>query len=639
MASSKLNLDAIFAPLLWSGTRYYLLVSSLLAVIGFGAYAYYVQLTTGLGVTGMRSVVSWGFYIINFVFMIGISHAGTLISAILRVANADWRKPITRMAESITVMAILVAAFLPLLDLGRPDRIANVFLFARLQSPLTWDFISIGTYLIGSIIYLYLPLIPDLAACRDSLQGASGLRRWLYTKLSLGWTGTEEQEHRLKRAIKVMAIIIIPVAVSVHSVVSWDFAMTLRVEWHNALFAPYFVTGAIFSGIATIMLVMAAFRRAYHLEQFIQLKHFLYLGYIMLVVDVAMIYFTISEFLVAGYGGEVLDTTYLFLLLWGPYAPLFWFQIVGGLIVPAAIVAVPRMRKIKWLVVAALLVDMGMWAERFLIIVPAMATPQLPYQLGTYWPTWVEVSIVSATLSAFALLLVVFGKVFPVVSLWEVAERETSLGQEGSHEAEAHILPVPSAPSLPSSTRRSFVRTSALSVVGFALGWAAYTYALKAAPHTAEARGTSSGAIGIPLSNLGEVTSLEAARSKATFPVSAPKWLPDDASLQEVRISGDGRLVALLYASLRLQPLPIYGERIALAIIQSEDVDGGPPAYLPRDNIVNLDGQAYLAREPASSVSGEPGRLQWWTKRTRHTILSPLPSSEMIKVARSMEVL
>jgi len=420
----------LFGALMKSGRGYYGFLVFLVAVIVWGIYAYSLQLRYGLVVTGMREPVLWGLYISNFVFFIGISHAGTLISAILRVTNAEWRRPITRMAEAITVMAISVGALFPIIDLGRPDRIPNIFIFGRIQSPILWDFASIFTYLAGSLIYLYLPLIPDIAEVRDKLPEASRWKKLLYSKLSLGWIGSKSQKTALQKGIGAMAIIIIPVAVSVHTVVSWIFAMTLRVGWHSTMLGPYFVTGAIFSGIASIIIAMAIFRRVYHLEEFIKPVHFKNLGLMLLVLDIAILYFTIGEYLTVLYGGRTSELAWMGTLFAGRYWPYFWFMIVGSFIVPALLIGFPQTRTIKGIVAAAVLVDVGMWIERFLIVVPSLTVPQIPGAQGMeglYNPTWVEWSITAAAFAGFILLFAIFSKLFPLASLWEMSEaRETT---------------------------------------------------------------------------------------------------------------------------------------------------------------------------------------------------------------------
>lgn len=418
----------LLRPLVQSRFTYYAFVASLLLIVGLGAYAYYTQLELGLGVTGMRNMVLWGLYISNFVFFIGISHAGTLISAVLRISGAEWRRPITRMAESITVMALIVGAMFPLVDLGRPDRIMNLILYGRIQSPIIWDFISIATYLTGSIVYLYLPLIPDIAECRDRLNQVSGLRKWVYSRLSLKWVNTDSQRKILQKCIGIMAVLIIPIAVSVHTVVSWIFSMTLRVGWHSAIYGPYFVVGAIFSGIATIIVAMGFFRKIYHLENYLTVKHFKYLGYLLLTLDVALIYFTISEYLTVGYVGGVPEADWLSTLFVGQYSPYFWSMFVVGFIIPAFIVGIPKTRTIIWIVVAAAFADIGMYIERFLIVIPTLATPEIPQlgQWGSYTPTWVELSITAAAFAGFILLYTLFSKMFPIVSSWELSENQVT---------------------------------------------------------------------------------------------------------------------------------------------------------------------------------------------------------------------
>lgn len=409
--------------------RFYLWIGILSTIIAWGVYAYIHQIRNGLVVTGMRDYVFWGVYITNFVFFIGISHAGTLISAILRVTGAEWRRPITRMAEAITVFALMVGAPMVLIDLGRIDRILNIFAYGRLQSPLVWDVICITTYLAGSLLYLYLPLIPDIAVLRDRFPNLSGWRKKIYTIFSLNWKGNELQKKKLEKCIGIMAVLIIPIAVSVHTVVSWIFGMTFRPGWHSTIFGPYFVIGAIFSGTAGIITAMAIFRRVYHLEEYITPRHFKSLGILMLALDFMYIYFTFSEYLTAGYSAEKPDVFLLGLLFSGSYSLQFWAMAVIGLFIPAILVSFPKTRTIKGIVVASLLVNIGLWLKRYVIIIPTLSSPFLPIQ-GVPWewahynPTWVEWSITAAAFAMFALLYSVFSKIFPIVSVWETREGE-----------------------------------------------------------------------------------------------------------------------------------------------------------------------------------------------------------------------
>ena len=283
--------DALIRPITHTGKGFYYSVAILLAIIIWSAYTYIMQVVLGLGVTGLTQQISWGFYIINFVFFIGISHAGTLISAILRLSKAEWRRPITRMAEVITAIVLAIGGIHPILDLGRPDRILNIFTSGRLQSPLLWDVTSITAYFAASTVYLFLPLIPDIAILRD--RGVQP--QWLYKFLAWGWEGTERQHKTLERAINILMIMVIPIAISVHTVISYIFAMTTQPGWHSTIFGPYFVVGAIFSGIAALLIVMIAFRKAFHLEGYLKEIHFKYLSMLLLVMSLLWFYFTFSD--------------------------------------------------------------------------------------------------------------------------------------------------------------------------------------------------------------------------------------------------------------------------------------------------------------------------------------------------------
>ncbi|NHZ70793.1 MAG: polysulfide reductase, partial [Proteobacteria bacterium] len=289
-------------PTLRTTYPYWIWLSFLILIVGNGVYQYSKQWRYGLVVTDMRDRISWGLYITAFVFFIGISHAGTLISAILRASKASWRAPVTRIAEFITAVALLVGASFVLIDMGRPERIFNVYLFGRWQSPIMWDVMAITTYLTASIIYLYAPMIPDLALFRDRLSDKVGrVRRFIYETLAIDWIGTPKQFRLLGKAISIMMLIIIPIAVSVHTVVSWIFSMTLRSGWNSSIFGVLFVAGAIFSGVATLILVMAVLRRIYHWEEYLTQKHFLYLGYLLAAFGAFMVYVNINEYLTEGF--------------------------------------------------------------------------------------------------------------------------------------------------------------------------------------------------------------------------------------------------------------------------------------------------------------------------------------------------
>jgi molybdopterin-containing oxidoreductase family membrane subunit len=427
MSDSLLVERRIIASLSETGWKFHLAASVLLLVVGIGVWQYVRQLTIGLATTGMNRSVYWGVYMANFVFFTGISMAGTLISAILRVMGAEWRRPITRCAEVITVFGILFGALSVLVDLGRPDRVLNVILHGRLQSPIAWDVFCINLYLAGSLTYLYLPLIPDVATLRDRRVEP----QILYRLLAIGYTGTARQKKILETGISIMAVLIIPIAVSVHTVVSYIFATTLQPGWHSTIFGPYFVVGAIFSGIAALMIAMAIIRKAYHLEGVLKDVHFNNLALVLLATCCLIIYFTFNIYLVEITGDEPFVMKSVMEKVAGRYTLPFWGMILGGFILPAVILAFPRGRSVTGCVVASVLILVAMWLERFLIVVPTLMHPRMPWPEGLYTPTWTEWAITAGCVAAFALLYMAFTKVFPIVSMWEV--------NEGIEEALPHV--------------------------------------------------------------------------------------------------------------------------------------------------------------------------------------------------------
>jgi molybdopterin-containing oxidoreductase family membrane subunit len=416
--------EVLFKPIYHSGKGFYILGAALLAVFLFGVVMYIRQLVYGLGETGMNQPVTWGFYIISFVFFIGISHAGTLISAILRLSKAEWRRPITRMAEVITGIVLVIGGLHPIIDLGRPDRIMHIFERGRLQSPLLWDLTSITAYFTASTIYLYLPLIPDIALLRDR----GGRFNKLYKILAWGYDGTEKQKHVLERAISILMVMVIPIAISVHTVISWIFSMTLQPGWHSTIFGPYFVVGAIFSGIAALIIVMIVFRKAYHFEDYLKEIHFKYLGTLLLVMSLLWFYFTFAEYLTTFYGHEPVEMRVFLYKFTGGYAPYFWLMVICNFIIPLILLSNKKTKTIPGLLAASIAVTIGMWLERLIVVVPSLANPRLPFQTGIYIPSLTEISLFAAAASAFVLGFMAFSKLFPLISIWEIKEgREESV--------------------------------------------------------------------------------------------------------------------------------------------------------------------------------------------------------------------
>ena len=411
--------DAQLFEHIWkSGKGFYITVSILGALVLWGLYAYITQYRTGLTVTGLSRQIFWGVYITNFVFFIGISHAGTFISAVLRVLKAEWRRPISRLSELTTVFILMFGVGSVLIDLGRPDRMLYAIRYANFQSPLLWDVCSISLYLTVSSICLYLALIPDIALLRD----LGGRREWFYRFLSLGWTGVENQHRRLERAINFMSILVIPVMITVHTVVSFVFAMTIQPLWHSGIFGPYFVVGAIFSGVASVIVVMAVLRKAYHLESYIKPVHFNNIGIFLMAMTLLWFYFTFAENITIVYGNEPVHMAIFWSKISGKFAPLFWLHFILCFVIPLPILAVRKCRTIRGTVVASISIILGMWLERFVIIVPTLTNQRMPVEGAFYIPTWVEWSILAGCISLFMLLYTLFTKVFPIVPIWEIRE-------------------------------------------------------------------------------------------------------------------------------------------------------------------------------------------------------------------------
>jgi molybdopterin-containing oxidoreductase family membrane subunit len=397
---------------------FYVTLSILALFIGLATVAYVFQLRHGLGVTGLSRQIFWGVYITNFVFFIGISHAGALIAAILRLSKAEWRRPITRAAEIITVLALSFGVLNIIIDLGKPERVFNIIRYPQPQSPLVWDIIAVTVYLTASSFYLYLALIPDIAYLRD-------LRvkpRWLYQTLSVGWKGTERQLSLFKKSSGFMAVLVIPVAVTVHTVISFIFAMTIQPMWHSAVLAPYFVVGAIFSGIASLILVMTVVRYAYKLQDYVKPAHFNNLGILLLVMALLWLYFTITEHLTAFYGNEPVHMTVFWSKFTGEYAILFWPMFFLCFVIPFSILCTKKFRTISGTTVASIAVLIGMWLERYTIIVPTLTSQRLAIGQPIYLPTWIEWSILAGSISFFVFLFILFTKLFPIISVSEVRE-------------------------------------------------------------------------------------------------------------------------------------------------------------------------------------------------------------------------
>ena len=400
-----------------------------------GLYALYVQITEGHSVTGMRDNVVWGLYIANFIFFIGISYAGAIISGFLHLFHVEWRKPIIRIAELITVIATIIGPLYILLCVGRLDRLDHLIIYGRLQSPITWDVLAISTYLIGSIIFLYLALIRDFAILSRADLDVSNWKKKLYKFFSLGFTNSPEQRKKLEQATTVLALLIIPTAIIVHSVLSWIFGMTLRPGWHSTIFGPYFVLAAIYSGTGVLVIAMWAFRKLYKLEKYIVEKHFVYLSYLLMVLAAGYGYFTFSEYLTDWYSSEKWSSELIEKLFnLKEFGWWFYFANFGGILLPLIVLAIPKMRNINTITAVSAVLVFAMWVKRYLIIVPTLETTLLPMQdtrmeYVHYSATWVEWALTFAGIAMFFLMFKLASKFVPIVPVWETSEyldKETS---------------------------------------------------------------------------------------------------------------------------------------------------------------------------------------------------------------------
>ena len=399
-------------------------VAALLVICAIGLFAYYRQLSKGLVVTSMRDYVSWGIYISNFVFFVAISLVGSLITAVLRLSDVHWSTPLTRIAEIIAVSAITFASLIIIVDMGRPERFYNLFIHGRLQSPIMWDVIVITTYFFVSILLLYFPLLPDLAILMKFKEKTGARLNKLYTFLGSFWKNTPGQVHISERAIGILSITIIPVAFAIHTVTSWLFATTYRPGWDSTNFGAYFISGAFLVGAGGVVVAMYVFRKAYHLEKYIKDDHFDKMGKVVVLLALLYLYFNVNEFLVPAFKMKKSEEEHLLGLFTGEFAPVFWFAITTAMIIPILILLFKKGRKPLPAFVAGLLVVIGSWFKRYLIVTPTLLHPFLPMQdvpdsYRHYFPSWEEWAIAIGSLAGALLIITIFARIFPIIPIQE----------------------------------------------------------------------------------------------------------------------------------------------------------------------------------------------------------------------------
>lgn len=419
----------ILRPLQTSGMWGKIWIAFLVVILLIGCYAYYIQLKHGLIVTGLRDYATWGIYISNFVFFVAISLVGALISSVLRLTNFTWYRPLTRIAEIIAVAGVVWAGLIIIIDMGRPDRILNLFLHPRIQSPILWDVVVISTYLTTSVLLLYLPLLPGIAICRNTLTNKPKWQRWMYKFLALGWNGTPEQWKIMKKSIAILCVVIIPLAISIHTVTSWLFATTLRPGWDSTNFGPYFVAGAFLAGTACVIIGMYVFRKAYKLEKYLTDEHFGYMAKLLVFLAFVYAYFNINEYFVPYYKMRGPEAKLLTSLFSGQFSGLYWSAQILGMALPAVLLMFKRFRKPLPVTLIAIPVVVFAWVKRYLIVTPILVNPYLPIQnvpksWMNYFPSWIEIAIVSASLAGVLLIITLFSRFFPIISIWETLENE-----------------------------------------------------------------------------------------------------------------------------------------------------------------------------------------------------------------------
>ena len=399
-------------------------VIGLLAVCALGAFAYGRQLYYGLEVTGLRDYVSWGIYISNFVFFVAISLVGSLITAVLRLTNVHWSTPLTRIAEIIAVSAITFASLIIIVDMGRPERFYNLFLHGRLQSPIIWDVIVITTYFFISLLLLYFPLLPDLKIMIAFKERNGKWLQKLYEILGSFWKNKPAQFKITNKAINILSISIIPVAFAIHTVTSWLFATTYRPGWDSTNFGAYFISGAFLVGSGGVLIAMYVFRTHYKLEKYITDDHFDRMGKVVVLLALLYLYFNVNEFLVPAFKMKKSEEEHLLGLFTGEFAPVFWFAIFTAMIIPIGILLFKKGRRPKAAFIAGILVVVGSWFKRYMIVTPTLLHPFLPMHdvpanYKHYFPTWEEWSIAGGSLAGALLVITFFARIFPIIPIHE----------------------------------------------------------------------------------------------------------------------------------------------------------------------------------------------------------------------------
>jgi molybdopterin-containing oxidoreductase family membrane subunit len=400
-------------------------IAILIAIILIGTFAYYRQLKYGLIVTAMRDYTSWGIYISNFVFFVAVSLVGSLVSSILKLSKADWATPLTRISEIIAISAIICASIIIIIDMGRPDRFINVFIHGRIQSPIIWDVIIIATYLVISLLLLYISLIPDIALCRDRIINVPAWQKKLYKITAINWTGEKRQYEIIFQVSRILILMVIPVAFAIHTITSWLFATTWRPGWDSTNLGPYFVSGAFMVGAAVIIIAMYFIQKYHRLHEYITDRHFDNMGKLLVMLSLVYLYFNVNEFLGPIFKMVGVEGEHITELFFGKYAFMYWLVQFFGLILPIVALIIKQARKPLPIMIISIFVILGAWFKRFLIVIPSLQHPYLPIQdvdesYRHYIPTWEEWSITFAGFAGVLMIITIIIKLFPVIPIWEL---------------------------------------------------------------------------------------------------------------------------------------------------------------------------------------------------------------------------
>ncbi|RED44725.1 NrfD/PsrC family molybdoenzyme membrane anchor subunit [Seonamhaeicola aphaedonensis] len=410
----------------------------LIALIVIGLIAYIDQLIKGQEVTNMRDYALWGIYISNFVFFVATSFVGTVTVAILRLTNNSWRTPLVRIAEIIALAAIIMAGITIIIDMARPDRLLNLFIHARLQSPITWDVVIIPTYIVISLLLLYFPLIPDFAILKNHFKQSNSRWSKIYGKLALNWTGSIPQKILQEKSIKIIAIMIIPVGLLLQTIDAWLFSTTYRIGWDSTNFAPYFISGAFVAGVGALATLIYVVRKVKKLEEYITDYHFDKMGKLLALACLIYLYFNINEYLIPLFTAKKGELTHLETLFTGSYSGLFWLVTIGGLILPIIILLFKKGRQPRTMFYIGLLVVIGSWWKRFVIVTPTLLHPFLPIQgvpesWHHYFPSLHEWLITIATLAMALLIITICVRFLPVIPIQRTIDELQATNANGKN--------------------------------------------------------------------------------------------------------------------------------------------------------------------------------------------------------------